>query len=111
MIKFVDEKGTVFIYGPFQIKNKKYDFMFCEEGIIDFCSEQQLNDWNIEKVKEAEILYSPRLKEFIIEGRTIKEEALTKEEFEELKKKATVTDFFVEITNYPDVKLDNIIKS
>lgn len=46
-IKFVDETGTKFTFGPFEIDGKKYDYKLEDKNGEDYCMEYQLRMWNV----------------------------------------------------------------
>ena len=52
MKTFIDELGTKFIKGPFDVDNELYDYKFIlPNGIEDYCSKEQIVSWDIE-IKE-----------------------------------------------------------
>lgn len=52
--KFVDEIGTVFTKGPFDINGIIYDFLLEDANGIDYCSIEQIENWNIKIIKFIE---------------------------------------------------------
>ena len=45
--EFIDEIGTKFIKGPFEVNNKKYDYKLIDKDGEDYCTIDQIKNWNI----------------------------------------------------------------
>lgn len=44
---FVDTTGTTYYVGPYIIDGKTYDFKIVDSDGVDYCTEEQLNIWNV----------------------------------------------------------------
>lgn len=53
---FIDQKGTTFIKGPFDIDGNVYDYKLVDEYGEDYCTAEQMDEWFVEIVKKVKVL-------------------------------------------------------
>jgi len=49
---FVDQHGTKFVKGPFDVEGVVYDYKLIDKNGEDYCTAKQIEDWYCDVVKK-----------------------------------------------------------
>jgi hypothetical protein len=52
---FIDQFGTKFIKGPFEIDGVTFDYKLIDKDGEDFCTAEQMENWYIDIVNKAKV--------------------------------------------------------